>query len=44
MLDANKETLSKMYSADDNKMEVFFFTKGTATVFTMQGEAKVLSL
>ncbi len=44
MLEANQETLTKLYSADDNKMEVFYFTEGTATVFTMQGEPKVLSL
>ncbi|MBN2897821.1 MAG: pyridoxamine 5'-phosphate oxidase family protein, partial [Clostridia bacterium] len=44
MLAANEATLGKLYHADDHKMEVFYFEKGTATVYTMQGDAKVHSL
>lgn len=44
MLNANQATLANLYSADDKKMEVLYFDKGTATVCTMQGEAKVFEL
>ncbi len=42
MLDANEKTLSRLYSADDNKMEVLYFEEGTARVYSMSEPPKVL--
>lgn len=43
MLEENKAALSKMYSADDNLMEVLYLQDATATIYSFTGEPKVIT-
>lgn len=44
MMDANKESLSGMYSVDDNLFTVFYFKKGKATIYSFTEQPKVFTL
>lgn len=41
MIEDNK-TLSRMYNADDNLMEVLYLKNATATIYSFSGEPKVI--
>lgn len=42
MMDENKAALSKLYTVDDNLMTVFYFTHGTATIYSFTDEPNVI--
>ena len=42
MMDDNTAALSSMYTVDDNLMTVFYFEKGTATIYSFTEEPKVI--
>ena len=44
MMEENTDTLSSMYSVDDNLMTVFYFDNGTATIYSFTEEPHVFSL
>ncbi|KIR03752.1 pyridoxamine 5'-phosphate oxidase-related, FMN-binding protein [Lachnospiraceae bacterium TWA4] len=44
MMDANKAALSKMYTVDDNLMEVLYLEDVTATIYSFTEEPKVITL
>jgi len=43
MMDDNNAVLSKMYTVDDNLMEVLYLKDATATIYSFTGEPKVLT-
>ncbi len=43
MMDANKASLSSMYTVDDNLMEVLYFENGTATIYSFTEEPKTIN-
>ncbi|MCD8153841.1 MAG: pyridoxamine 5'-phosphate oxidase family protein [Clostridiales bacterium] len=42
MMEANKASLSSMYTVDDNLMTVFAFEHGTATIYSFTAEPKIM--
>ncbi|WP_195984827.1 pyridoxamine 5'-phosphate oxidase family protein [Clostridium sp. D33t1_170424_F3] len=44
MMDDNKAALSSMYTVDDNLMTVFYYERGTATIYSFTSEPKVIEL
>ena len=42
MMEANKASLSSMYTVDDNLMTVFYFENGIATISSFTDEPKVI--
>ena len=44
MMDANTAALSSMYTVDDNRMTVFYFEHGTATIYSFTAEPEVIEL
>ncbi len=42
MMEANKSSLSSMYTVDDNLMTVFAFEHGTATIYSFTKEPKIM--
>lgn len=44
MMDKNKESLSSMYSVDDNIFTVFYFEKGNATIYSFTEQPKTFEL
>ncbi len=42
MLEANMESLSSLYNADDGLMEVFYFTKSKATLCSFSSEPCII--
>ncbi len=43
MMDANTESLSRMYTVDDNLMEVLYLENATATIYSFTEEPKVIN-
>ena len=43
MMDANKASLSSMYTVDDNLMEVLYIKNATATIYSFTAEPKVIT-
>lgn len=43
MMEEYPASLSKMYSVDDNLMEVFYLQNGKAAIYSMTGEPKVIN-
>lgn len=43
MMEDNKVSLSNMYTVDDNLMVVFYFTHGTATIYSFTDEPRIIS-
>lgn len=44
MMDANTAALSSMYTVDDNLMTVFYFERGTATIYSFTADPEVIEL
>ncbi len=44
MMEDNEKALSGMYTIDDNLMTVFYFTHGTATIYSFTDDPKVIEL
>lgn len=44
MMDDNKTALSSMYTIDDNLMTVFYFEKGTATIYSFTDDPKTYTV
>lgn len=44
MMDDNKAALSSMYTIDDNLMTVFYFEKGTATIYSFTDDPKTYTV
>ncbi len=44
MMEANKASLSSMYTVDDNLMTVFAFEHGTATIYSFTAEPKIMEI
>lgn len=44
MMDANTAALSSMYTVDDNLMTVFYFERGTATIYSFTTDPEVIEL
>lgn len=44
MMDANTSALSSMYTVDDNLMTVFYFERGTATIYSFTADPEVIEL
>lgn len=44
MMEANKASLSSMYTVDDNLMTVFVFEHGTATIYSFTAEPKIMEI
>ena len=42
MMEANKASLSSMYTVDDNLMTVFAFEHGTATIYSFTAEPEIM--
>lgn len=42
MMEANKASLSSMYTVDDNLMTVFAFEHGTATIYSFTAEPRIM--
>ncbi|SFR88504.1 pyridoxamine 5'-phosphate oxidase family protein [Anaeromicropila populeti] len=42
MMEANKDSLSSMYTVDDNLMTVFYFTCDTAAIYSFTEEPKTI--
>ncbi|MCD8128621.1 MAG: pyridoxamine 5'-phosphate oxidase family protein [Oscillospiraceae bacterium] len=42
MMEANKSSLSSMYTVDDDLMTVFAFEHGTATIYSFTEEPKIM--
>ena len=43
MMDANKASLSSMYTVDDNLMEVLYLKNATATIYSFTGEPRIIT-
>ena len=43
MMDANKASLSSMYTVDDNLMEVLYLKNATATIYSFTAEPKIIT-
>lgn len=44
MMEDNEKALSGMHTIDDNLMTVFYFTHGTATIYSFTDDPKVIEL
>ena len=44
MMDDNTAALRSMYTVDDNLMTVFYFTHGTATIYSFTADPEVIEL
>lgn len=44
MMDDNTAALRSMYTVDDNLMTVFYFTHGTATIYSFTADPEVIKL
>lgn len=44
MMDDNTAALRSMYTVDDNLMTVFYFTYGTATIYSFTADPEVIEL
>lgn len=44
MMEDNEAALSSMYTVDDNLMTVFYFERGTATIYSFTADPKVIEL
>ena len=43
MMDANKASLSSMYTVDDNLMEVLYLKNATATIYSFTAEPRIIT-